>query len=140
MEANMIEARLVMLERQNRLFRRVALAVSVVAVASLAMAFRAAETQPDAHFRIVSASKFSLLDPRTGKTRGELSHQTMPGGWAGLTLWDNDGKPRAEFKLWEDGSVRMCSIGADGKYLSSVSTAADGRSKIEIEGREVQAR
>lgn len=139
METRTIESRIEALERQNRLFRRASFAASILAVAVFAFAFRSVDEQPDAHFRIVTASKFSLVDARTGKPRAELSHQVVPGGWAGLTLWDADGKARAEFKLWEDGSVRMCAIGADGKYQSNISTSADGQSKLEIGGREIKA-
>src|SRR5688500_16420193 len=107
METNSLESRVETLERQNRLFRRGAIAMAALALVSITVAFRNSAESTDARFRIVSASKFQVVDPRTGKTRAELSHQTMSGGWAGMTLWDEAGRPRAELKLWENGSTLM---------------------------------
>ena len=74
-------------------------------------------TSSDASYRIVSASKFALRDPRTGKLRAELAHQVDPGGWAGITLWDDTGHARGEFKLWEDGRTQLLMVDAAGKEV-----------------------
>jgi len=140
MQSTSLESRIDTLERQNRAWRRGTLAAFALGVAGIAVAFRGTADVPDGHFRIVTASKFSLVDPRTGKTRAELSHQVVPGGWAGITLWDDAGKPRAEFKLWEDGSIRLNSQAADGSQPWNLSVTADGKPKVEIGGRDVATR
>lgn len=140
MTTQTLESRIEALERQNLWFRRGSIAVAALAIVSIAVAFRSPGEAPDAQFRIVSASKFQVVDQRTAKVRAELSHQTTPGGWVGMTLWDEAGKPRAEFKLWEDGRTLMSAKGGDGTPQWDLSSAADGKSKIEVEGREVATR
>jgi hypothetical protein len=140
MEKNSLESRVETLERQNRLFRRASIAIAALALASITVAFRNAAELTDAQFRIVSASKFQVVDPRTGKTRAQLAHQTVPGGWAGMTLWDEAGKPRAELKLWEDGTTRLIATAADGTAQWELSSSADGKSKVEVGGHEVVTR
>ena len=139
METQSLESRIESLERQNRWFRRGALGLAALAVVSTTVAFRNAGEAPDAQFRIVSASKFALVDPRTGKTRAELSHQTMAGGWAGITLWDDAGKPRAEFKLWEDGRTTLSATSADGKHPWELEAGPDGQPKMTLAGHEIAA-
>ena len=80
------ESRLSALERQNRIMRRVLGAALVAAGGFALLGMRGQEQPKDARYRIVYASKFAVQDPRTGKTRATLAHQTMAGGWAGLTL------------------------------------------------------
>lgn len=140
MEAQSLESRIESLERQNRLFRRGSMALAALAITSIAVAFGSAGDLPDAHYRIVSASKFSLVDQRTGKPRAELSHQTMAGGWAGITLWDEAGRPRAEFKLWEDGRTVLNSLSAEGKPQWDLSTEPDGKTRMQVGGHEVVTR
>ena len=137
MEHKSLESRIETLERQNRWFRRGALALVTLALVSTAVAFKSASELPDAQFRIVSASKFALVDPRTGKIRAQLAHQTAAGGWAGITLWDEAGKPRAEFKLWEDGHTLLNTSSPDGNHPWEISTGVDGKAKMTLGDREV---
>jgi hypothetical protein len=113
MKNSTIEARLAHLEAQNRTLRRTGLTLAVLLGALPIVSFALPDEPKDATFRIVRASKFSLEDPRTGKVRGEFSHQVMAGGWAGITLWDDEGRPRAEFKLWEDGRTTLSMTDAE---------------------------
>ncbi|MEZ5979875.1 MAG: hypothetical protein R3F34_16915 [Planctomycetota bacterium] len=116
------------LESAHRRTRRMlALAGGALLVAvSASFVQSSTKTPPDAEFRIVRAAKYSLWDPRTEKVRGEFSYQTMEGGWAGITLWDLEGRPRAEFKLWEDGSAHLSMISEDRRLLQRIGVDANG--------------
>jgi len=125
-----IEARLAHLEAQNRTLRRTGITLAVLLGALPIVSFALPDEPKDATFRIVRASKFSLEDPRTGKVRGEFSHQVMAGGWAGITLWDDGGRPRAEFKLWEDGRTVLTMTGAEGQTPFEVSVNPEGYAHV----------
>ena len=132
MDSPSVEARLATLEKRHVRMKRLVCGVVALGAALTAVAF----TGPadDASFRIVYASKFVVLDPLTHKTRATLEHQTRPGGWAGLTLWDNDGKPRVEVKLWENGSARVAFLRPDGGSSSQLKMSPAGESTFERGG------
>lgn len=132
--------RMLALETQNRRIKRLLLGFVIVLGSVPLLAFALKNEPTDAHYRIVYASKFALKDPRTGVVRAELSHQTMEGGWAGITLWDNDGHPRAEFKLWEDGSTRLSMMDAQVKELSRLSVSKDGVPSLVVGGKPIEAK
>lgn len=138
MKQSTLEDRLYRIEKENKIFRRVLLGLAFTVGAISLVSAVSHQGPTDAHFRIVTASKFSLLDQRTGKVRAELSHQTMEGGWAGITLWDNKGRPRAEFKLWEDGSTRLAMMDAKRKELSSLTVDSEGETKLVVEGKKIK--
>ncbi len=138
MDSTFIQERLAHLERQNRRTKRLLLALLAV-VAPLALLSLRGEDS-DASFRIVYASKFALRDPRTGKVRAELSHQVQPGGWAGITLWDDTGHDRGELKLWEDGSTQLLMVDAAGKERVRASVSAQGASVLALDGKEVRSK
>jgi len=129
--------RLLRLERQNRRLRRLFFGLVVLAGTVPLMGLAVNDQPRDAHYRIVYASKFALKDPRTGKVRAELAHQTAKGGWAGLTLWDNDGEPRAELKLWEDGRCHLQLMDENRRELWRVAVSADGEPSIARAGKPV---
>jgi len=113
MDLSSLERRVLKLEVQNRWLRAVIMIILVSVTMFSLLGFTGEDELESARFKIVYASKFALMDPRTNTVRAELSHQVMPGGWAGLTLWDNEGRARAEMKLWEDGSARVSLIDQD---------------------------
>lgn len=115
--------RIIGLERENRRIRRMLCGVAT-ALAAVPLLGSAMNEEPvDAHYGIVYASKFALKDPRTGKVRAQLAHQTMEGGWAGITLWDDEGQPRAEFKLWEDGRAHLLMMDSHRRELTKQDTS-----------------
>ena len=125
------------LERSNRRFKRAFLGlaglVTVLGLASLA----GQRERTDATYRIVYASKFALLDPATQRVRAELAHQVSPGGWAGMTLWDQDGQPRAELKAWEDGRTMLRMLGPERQEASHLAVSADGVPVLTVAGEVV---
>jgi hypothetical protein len=120
--------------------KRVLLGLGVVVGTVPLCAFALKGEPTNAHHRIVYASKYVLQDPRTGLTRAEFSHQVMEGGWAGITLWDNDGQPRGEFKLWEDGSAHVSFMDAKRRELSRLSVTKDGKPSLVLDGKAVEAK
>jgi hypothetical protein len=136
METTLVHERLARLETENRRTKRLLLALVVVLAAVPFLSLRGED--PDATFRIVTASKFALKDPRTGKMRAQLAHFVQPGGWAGITLWDDDGHDRGEFKLWEDGHTHLLMMDASGKEVVRLSVAADGTPSLVLGGKEVR--
>lgn len=140
MNGSALHDRIIALEAQNRRTRRILLGLVVVLGTWPLLAFTRKSEPVDAHYRIVYASKFALKDPRTGVVRAELSHQTMEGGWAGITLWDNDGQPRGEFKLWEDGSAHLSIMDAKRRELSRLSVSKDGQPSLVLDGRTIEAK
>jgi hypothetical protein len=81
----------------------------------------------DGDFRVVRASKFDLVDPRTGITRATLAHQVPPNGWAGLHFYDNDGHPRVWIQVFEDGEASIAMLDSKGRFQSKVSIDNEGR-------------
>ncbi|MEM9381564.1 MAG: hypothetical protein AAGB93_16535 [Planctomycetota bacterium] len=137
MHTERIEARLATLERQNRRLRRVFAGGAAVAAAFLLVGMRSNQAPADASYRIVYASKFAVKDPRTGKVRMTMAHQTQPGGWAGITLWDDDGRARGELKLWEDGKTLLSMTGADRSRKVDLAVDRDGEVELKLDGRSV---
>ncbi len=131
------EDRLTRLENQNRRLRRIGITLAALLSAVPLLGFAFSDEPSDGHFRIVYASKFALKDPRTDKIRGEFSHQTVPGGWAGLTLWDDEGQPRAEFKLWEDGRTALLMSDEQSGAKTRLAVDAEGAPSLTINGRPV---
>ena len=112
--------RVVKLEKQSRfLIGPVLLAVLIVFVCG-AMPNKKQEQLTDGRFRIVYASKFALVDPRTDTTRATLAHQTSPNGWAGLHLYDSKGQPRVWIKLFEDGEASIAFLDSGKKIQSEI--------------------
>ena len=136
MDITTIHERLARLEKENRQWKRLLLVLLVVLAAVPLLSLRGEDS--DATYRIVYASKFAVRDPRTGKLRAELDHQVMPGGWAGLTLWDDNGRDRGEFKLWEDGRTQLLMMDAAGTELIRASVTADRTPKLVLGGKEVR--
>jgi len=136
MDITSFQERLIRLERENRRWKRMLVVVLVVVAAVPLLSLRGEDS--DATYRIVYASKFAVRDPRTGKLRAELDHQVMPGGWAGITLWDDGGRDRGEFKVWEDGRAQLLMMDATGKERIRASTTADGSPKLVLDGKEVR--
>jgi hypothetical protein len=136
MNTTLIQERLARLERENRRTKRLVLPLLVVAAALPLLSLRSEDS--DASYRIVSASKFALRDPRTGKLRAELAHQVDPGGWAGITLWDDAGHARGEFKLWEDGRTQLLMVDAAGKEVIRASVSPQGAPVLALGGKEVR--
>ena len=132
-----LESRLSRLENENRRLRRGGLALAVVLGIVPILAFALPDEPQDASFRIVDAGKFVLRDSRTGKVRGTFAHQTREGGWAGLTLWDGDGRPRAEFKLWEDGTTSLSMTDAERGVKARLGVDAEGVPSLSVNGRPV---
>jgi len=139
MEPAFVQERLARLEKDCRRTRRWLGCVLLVLAATPLLAFAMKVDDADARFRVVSASKFELKDPRTGKVRAELSHVVTPGGWAGLTLWDDGGRARGEFKLWEDGRTHLRMTDGAGRELAQLSVAADGTTKLVLDGKELRS-
>lgn len=139
METTLVQARLVRLEKEHRRTKKLLLCLIVVLAAAPFLAFAMRAEDADARYRIVYASKFALTDPRTGKMRAELAHSVDPGGWAGITLWDDRGHDRGEFKLWEDGRTHLLMLDAAGHEVVQLSVAADGTPKLVLGGKEVRA-
>jgi hypothetical protein len=140
MNDSALNDRMLALETQNRKIKRALLGLVVVLGTLPLFAFALKSEPQDANYRIVYASKFALRDPRTGIVRAELSHQTMAGGWAGITLWDNDGQPRGEFKLWEDGSAHLTMMDAHRRELSRLSVSKDGQPSLALDGKAIEAK
>ena len=136
MDTTMFDERLVRLERENRRWKR--LLVATVGVLALVPLLSLRGEDRDASYRIVYASKFAVKDPRTGKLRAELDHQVQPGGWAGLTLWDDDGHDRGELKLWEDGRTQLLMMDAAGNELLRAGVSAQGAPSLAIRGKELR--
>jgi hypothetical protein len=135
-----LQDRVIALEKQNRAFRRLVLGLALAFGVLALLGFTMDNEPADANYRIVYASKFALRDPRTGKIRAELSHQTMPGGWAGMTLWDDKGNPRAEFKLWEDGTTHLVMMDAGRRTLAKLSVSPDGEPRLVLGDKEIEAK
>src|ERR1044071_333902 len=121
MKTTLIQEPLSRLPKENRRTKRRCLPLLWVAAALPLLSLRGEDS--DVSYRIVSASKFALRDPRTGKLRAELAHQVDPGGWAGITLWDDAGHARGEFKLWEDGRTQLLMVDAAGKEVIRASVS-----------------
>ena len=136
-KGNLLHHKVIGLERENRRIRLLLLSLIVVLSTILLLGSSTNYESKDAHFRIVYASKFALKDPRTGKVRAQLAHQTRPGGWAGITLWDNAGQPRAEFKMWEDGRTHLVMMDADRRVLTKLSVSSDGEPSFSLDGKEM---
>jgi hypothetical protein len=136
MDTTLIHDRLAHLERANRRTKRLLLALLVVIAVIPLLSLRGEDS--DASYRIVYASKFALRDPRTGKLRAELAHQVDPGGWAGITLWDDAGRARGEFKLWEDGRTQLLMTDASGRELIRASVSTEGYPVLELGGKGVR--
>lgn len=131
------EDRMIKLEKENRRIKRFLIGLLAVIFVIPLFAFTKSDRPVDAHYRIVYASKFAVKDPRTGKVRAQFAHQTMEGGWAGITLWDNDGKPRAEFKLWEDGRAHLMMMDSRRQELSRLSVSSEGEPAFAFRGKDV---
>lgn len=130
MNMTSLQDRILRLENQNRRAKHMLIGVAVVIGTLLLLAFATISSPESASFDIVNASKFVVKDPRTGVTRATLAHQTMDGGWAGITLWDNDGQPRAEFKLWEDGRSHLLMMDEHRQELSRLSVTSSGDARL----------
>lgn len=108
-----LQARVTKLERYNRLlFGGIVFGFLLVFLIGAVPEIKQKQL-PDGDFRIVRASKFEVVDPRTGITRATLDHQTAPNGWAALHFYDNQGQPRVWVKLYEDGEANISLL--DGK-------------------------
>ena len=107
MEHASLHERIVALEKENRRTKRWLAGLASLLAAVPLVGFAAVDSPEDASYRVVYASKFALRDPRTGKMRAELSHQTHAGGSAGITLWNPDGRPGAQLMLREDGRSHL---------------------------------
>jgi hypothetical protein len=130
--------RITRLERHNRRFRNLLGAAALLGSAAVLVGAADRREPEDVRFRVVYASKFALQDPRTDTLRAELSHQTMEGGWAGLTLWNLEGKPRAELKLWEDGSVRLNLVDSGRRDRVAITMVANGTPSLMLDGKAVR--
>lgn len=137
MHTDRIEARLASLERQNRRLRGAFAGGAAIAAAFLLVGMRSNQAPVDATYRIVYASKFAVKDPRTGKVRMTMAHQVQPGGWAGITLWDDDGRARGELKLWEDGTTLLSMTGEDRSRKVELTVDREGEVDLELDGRSV---
>jgi len=82
---------------------------------------------PDGQFRIIRASKFEVVDPRTGRTRATLDHQVAPGGWAALHFYDSQGQPRAWFRLFEDGEADLALLDSARNIQAVIEIDSQGR-------------
>lgn len=138
MSSSELRDRVLRLERENRLIKRLLVALAAALGLFPLLALAGDETPQDAHHRIVYASKFALQDPRTGKLRAQLAHQVQEGGWAGITLWDEAGQPRAELKLWEDGRTHLRMMDAERRELTRLSVSAEGEPELVLGGRTVK--
>ena len=125
-----LQDRVLRLEKQNRRAKRLLLCAAAIMGSVPLLAFGVSDRPESASFDIVYASKFVVRDSRTGVTRATFAHQTMEGGWAGITLWDNDGQPRAEFKLWEDGRSHLLLMDEHRRELSRLSVSHGGDARL----------
>jgi len=133
------DVRLARLEAENRRIKRWLACALVVLAAMPLVSFTTRSDDTDASYRIVYASKFALKDPRTGILRAQLAHSVDPGGWAGITLWDDSGHPRSELKLWEDGRTLLSMTDPKGKEAVRLAVSSDGEPKLALGGKEVRA-
>ncbi len=126
------------LERFNRVL--IAAAAAAAGLATLA-AFQLATPQlKDASFRVVRASKFDVVDPRTGKTRATLAHQVMEGGWAGLTIWGEDNHARLDIKHQEDGRSWVTLTDDKRKTRAELLLTTEGKASFMLDGVAVEPR
>jgi hypothetical protein len=129
MKEKEIQIRVSKLERYNRILLGLIVCMLVL-ICTLGAA--PMKKQLDGKFRIVSASKFQLVDPRMGITRAALAHQTHSGGWAGLHFYDNEGQPRAWFKLFEDGEASFALLDKDRNIQTLLRIDKNGKASSNI--------
>ena len=112
-----IEQRLEKLERQNRMFKIIIVAISLGCAAIAAAGGSAGED------KVIMAREFRLIDSQ-GKTRGLFSLEA--GGSPVIALFDAKGKNRGSFGLLADGSPFFGLYAAQGKTRGLFSLLADG--------------
>jgi len=125
-----LEQRVATLERHNRILTYTLASLLLLGCVAAIADQEEASQRPDGHFRIVSASKFELRDPRTNTIRADLAHQVAPGGWAGLHFYDNDGQPRAWIKVFEDGEASFALLDSDWNIQSLIGIDNNGRASF----------
>lgn len=114
--------RLERLERDNRQFKRLAVAALVIAAAIGTMA----ATRPVPQ-KIV-AHEFVLEDAQ-GKTQAILGHPT---GYPGLLILDRRGKPRAEFAVNRNGVPSLTMMDGKTKAGPYLTMGSDGSSALAL--------
>jgi hypothetical protein len=122
-----LESRIRRLERHNRALTAVIVGLLLVGCLAAVGPKQAQPQPPDGNFRIVRASKFEVLDPRTGLTRATLDHQVAPGGWAALHFYDAKGQPRAWFRLFEDGEADLALLDRASNIQASIAIDNQGQ-------------
>lgn len=126
-----LEDRVRRLERFNKLL--LAAAASIAVVGALAAFQSSTQEVYDARFRIVRAAKFEVVDSRTGKPRVSLDHMDHEQGWAGVTLWDQKGIPRAILKHQEGGRTWLSMLDAAGTTRTELELDEKGKSHLFVD-------
>ncbi len=108
-----LACRLERMERENRRLKRVGVAV----LAALAAVVLMAQANPPKVAKVIEAERFVLQDA-AGKVRGELS--VLPGGQAGLGLYDQNANLRAMLSLWRDGRPSLELYDENGKLRAVI--------------------
>jgi hypothetical protein len=132
MNRDEISDRIGKLERQNRALTRVLAAVLLVGCLAALPRKAVQSPLPDGNYRIVRASKFEVVDPRTGLVRATLDHQVAPGGWAALHFFDSRGRPRAWLRLFEDGEADLSLLDREGVIQCQLGLDAQGHASSSI--------
>jgi len=116
---------------------RWALVIAAVCLVVTAAAIAYAAGQATAPVQeVVRAQKFELVD-EAGKMRAALA--MLPSG-AGLGLYDNDGKLRADLLLLSDGGPRLRLLDKEEKPRAGLMLLADGSPALVLYDKDGKAR
>ena len=120
-ELDVLNARLARIEAENRRWKRAVLAVSVGAMAFLALG--AARGR-----RVVEATEFRLLDEK-GSIRGVM---TSSKGFVSISLNNAAGRSRASLLVGDDGNPRLDLIGRGDAVRASLGLTGDGAGSLTL--------